>query len=830
MITLNSNIKETSVCDLDLFPGGVCLVSMTGDEKLLAVNKRLLTFYGCSSEEEFMAYTGGTYRGMVEPADYIPLKQLYERRSGDRERDVPGYNHFRIRTKEGHFLDLDGLISTVSHPKYGHLWTLHMVRTRIRLESEEMDRITGLLGRYAFYKRVGEMAAQDIYNGIFGSRVPVYINFTNFKLYNANHGIAVGDDFLRKIAYSLRTYFSDSLIAHLSADNFAILAPKENIRERLESLAEDLKTQVEDHSIVLKAGIMDSVELLGNDAVTNPRRAFDLAKMAADSIKQDASRTCAVYTEDMGQKLADQAYVLRNLEKALANGWVKVYFQPVVRTLTGKLCSMEALARWVDPERGLLTPNLFIPVLEKARLIPKLDIYIINRVASLLRCDIDNGLPVVPVSVNLSRVDFERIDPFKYIENIVKRYHLSRDLFCIELTETELALDGEKLQEEMGRFRKAGYRCWLDDFGSGYSSLNVLQNFHFDEMKLDMAFQRNTNADSRQILRSLCLMARSLGIHTLAEGVETKEQMEYLREIGCEKIQGYYYGKPMAYAEVRDYCREHHLVPEMPEEACVLDKVGLVNTVTDMPVALFSYDGENLVNLFENKAFRSVVKTISPQRRHWDGEPLRLDDHPVIAKIKERIEWSAAHGREETMNYVDNGRYMRGTVKVLAKEGNLCTGRMELYNITDNDNSQSSHKMDAAFRNILIVFRGIYCYRAKEDKLEILETASPWLKVGAKFPYSILTDGPAWIHKDDRERFKKYVDRDVLRRKTGKEKQPAIGLFRLRLPNGGYRWQEVIAFAVSPEPDSDILFCVKNVSLESVVHEAGIRGEGGWKS
>lgn len=253
----------------------------------------------------------------------------------------------------------------------------------------------------------------------------------------------------------------------------------------------------DDRSIALKVGIMTD-KLEGTLSLQLVRGAFDEARIACDSIKGDSSRLLAVYDKTMGQKLADRAYVLRNFDEALEKGYIKVYYQPVVRTLTGKVCSMEALARWEDPEKGLLTPAIFIPVLEEARLIPRLDSYMIEEAAKLCALLRRNRRPVIPVSVNLSRVDFDVMKPFQFVESIVSKYEIPRSALRMEVTESALTVDSGRLKEELAKFRKAGYQCWLDDFGSGYSSLNVLQNFSFDELKMDMAFQRQSGRKSRK--------------------------------------------------------------------------------------------------------------------------------------------------------------------------------------------------------------------------------------------------------------------------------------------------------------------------------------------
>ena len=235
-------------------------------------------------------------------------------------------------------------------------------------------------------------------------------------------------------------------------------------------------------------------------------------------------------------------YVASKIDEAISQEWIKVYYQPVIRSITRELCSAESLARWIDPEIGFLPPNKFIGVLEEKKLIHKLDCYIIERVCKDIHDLMIQKRPVVPVSVNLSRLDFVMMDMVGVVEDLVKKYDIPRDMLHVEVTESMIASDEDLMASVIQGFRSAGYEIWMDDFGSGYSSLTLLKDYDFDLLKMDMRFLSNFNEKSRNILRSTITMAKDLGIKTLAEGVETEEHFEFLKSIGCGKIQGYYFG------------------------------------------------------------------------------------------------------------------------------------------------------------------------------------------------------------------------------------------------------------------------------------------------
>jgi EAL domain-containing protein (putative c-di-GMP-specific phosphodiesterase class I) len=220
----------------------------------------------------------------------------------------------------------------------------------------------------------------------------------------------------------------------------------------------------------------------------------------------------------------------------------------VVWAETGKLCGAEALARWIDPTYGVISPAAFIPVLEEYHQIHKLDMFVMESVCNHIKDANDNNYPRIPVSINFSRLDFELADPVKEVSLCIEKYGLSKNDIHVEITETALSDTDKNLQEAMADFRAKGFSLWLDDFGSGYSGLNVLKDFSFDMMKIDMKFlsKFSENQKTQPILSSIVSLAQKIGMQTLTEGVETEEAREFLRSIGCQRLQGYLFGRPMS--------------------------------------------------------------------------------------------------------------------------------------------------------------------------------------------------------------------------------------------------------------------------------------------
>ena len=773
----------------DRLPGGICLVKADDSEEILLANAELLNYYQCANWQEFKELTGGTYRGMVEASDYIPLKDIV-RVKGQPEANY-AYFQFPYRTREGHFNKGNALLIRTTQKGLGDIWSINVMKSKYSRAPGETENITGLLGGTAFYKRVNEHIQMEKIDGTGGLYCSVYFNLTNFKLYNSNYGIEQGDELLRKVADVLRAHFPYSIIAHLNADNFALVAPRDGVIEQVEAVCREVDEMIDNFSITLKAGVFFRDP--DNPSEYTANSAFDMAKIACDSIKGDASRSWATYTETMGKNLAARAYVLENFDRALRNGYIKIFYQPVVRTLTGKLCGMEALARWEDPERGRLTPDMFVPVLEDAKLIYKLDSYVVEQVGKRLHTMEDSGMPVLPISVNLSSADFDHVDPLDVVERVVRKYRLPRSYIRIEITESALVKDGKKLQREIDRFRKAGYQCWMDDFGSGYSSFNVLQNFHFDELKIDMEFLAHFTEKAKSVIESTVRMAKKIGVQTLAEGVETKEQLDFLKSIGCEKIQGYYFGKPMPYDNVVERIKEQHWVTETREMAQYYDAAGREDFLTNCPFALLEDDGTKFRYLFVNNEFMKSLATAGTTSTDMSEHTINDNASPLSHLFRNFANEIAESGKEQVLTYTSKNQYMRLRCKTIASCGNKHIHRAELINVTFNSDQRQQDMLDGLVRSIYYLYNTVFIINFDENSCNpIVASASSWEFLHQK-TYGLeevrLSYARQNIHPDDQERFLEFVRLDNMEQRIEDSPEGMIAdYFRTKGADGNFTW------------------------------------------
>ena len=471
--------------------------------------------------------------------------------------------------------------------------------------SEKTDRyfdaLTGLPNLEYSCMR-GESFANEIREAD-GDPALVFLDFVGMKLYNNANGYEKGNELLICFAAFLKKQFPKNLVCRIANDHFMVIANMENLEEHLKRVRRDIKSVVSKISMDLYVGVCKIEEY---DAI------FDVtekAKLACNIQKKMRGEFIRYYDERLHKDLLLQNYVVNHVDEAIANGYIKIYYQPVVRTITETFCGMEALARWIDPQYGFLNPAVFIGALEDSRQIHKLDSHVIELVCKEMRAEIDQGHPVVPVSFNLSRLDFVGCDIFDVVERTLEKYSIDHELIRVEITESIMASD-PYVQREIERFRLAGYEVWMDDFGSGYSSLNTLKDYKFDELKIDMAFLSNLNEVSRIIISSMVRMSKHLGLKTLAEGVETREQMEFLKEIGCEKAQGYFYGKPQPLNDTMKHMADAGIAVESREMRVVYSKLGGLDYLVDSPKAILAYENGMFRFLFTNKQFEEQILSI----------------------------------------------------------------------------------------------------------------------------------------------------------------------------------------------------------------------------
>ena len=532
----------------------------------------------------------------------------------------------------------------------------------------------------------------------------------------------------------------------------------------------------------------------------------------------------------MGRDL--DTFIIQNYKKAMEYHEIQTFYQPVIRTSSGQLCSFEALARWIDPKIGTIYPNEFIPVLEREGLIHLLDLTIIRQVCARLRASLANGEPPIPVSVNLSRLDFTLCDIFTAADDIVSDYQIPHDFIYFEITESVIAEEKELMKGIVEQFRCAGYQIWMDDFGSAYSSLNVLKEFSFDELKLDMSFLRPFNLRSRRIVTAMIRMAKDINIHTLAEGVETEEQFVFLRDIGCEKVQGYYFGKPMPFEDAVAGLGKKEIEIEAPQDRTYYDDIGTINFLSavpfmtreekdslysarqlnSIPLMLAEFSADFFKVLFYNTEFEKMTNNSGMFNSVFTQETLcKPQPYRKISKNIINLMDAVRAAGEVKKLFAIHDKYFEITARCMTQTKEKYCVLVRVTNLTNEKKSDKTGFLDDSVRQIYALYDRVTVMNYAEDSITPLYTDKSANMISGRQGIKQLVEEYAekFIFPEDKDRFAHVFDpKTAVKRLTESASISFSEVFRTGVGHGNYAWFEYTLLHVS---NDDYFLLVLNI-------------------
>ncbi|MBE6121114.1 MAG: EAL domain-containing protein [Erysipelotrichaceae bacterium] len=452
--------------------------------------------------------------------------------------------------------------------------TIELSEDRQIIQVTERDSLTGLYNREYFYRYAEQY---DQYH-MDTPMDAVVIDVNHFHMINERYGRAYGDQVLKRIGEKVREIVREDggIVCRRQADTFLVYCPHRNDYETiLKNASAGLSGEDESNNRVrLRIGIYADA-----DKTIDIERRFDRAKLAADTIRSSFTRTIAVYDNAMHEAELYNEQLIEDFPNALREHQFTVFYQPKfdIRNDIPVLSSAEALVRWIHPELGMISPGVFIPLFENNGLIEELDAYVWRMAASQIRVWKERFGISVPVSVNVSRIDMYNPDIVGSFKALMEEFCITPHEFLLEITESAYTEDSAQIIDKVNRLRAEGFRIEMDDFGTGYSSLNMISSLPIDALKLDMRFIREAfrNQKDTHMIEVIIDIADYLGVPVIAEGVETAEQLQALKDLGCDIVQGYYFSRPVPPEEYERYIRElkdagiQHAVPDtkkIPEE------------------------------------------------------------------------------------------------------------------------------------------------------------------------------------------------------------------------------------------------------------------------
>lgn len=474
------------------------------------------------------------------------------------------------------------------------------------------DTLTGLYNKKKFIESVQEK---------FG-RYPekeyavVCLDVERFKFINDRFGFSEGDKLLAYIGEKMCEKLGEDVPkARIASDVFAFLDDKNNVDAG--QLSCEIQSWAQDYPIDTEVRIVAGIYNV--EARNIPVRLMcDRARFAIATIKSNYMVNVAEYNKTVRDYMLSQHELLNDTERAFENREFKVYLQPKFDIRTNKIVGAESLVRWIHPERGLVPPKDFIPLFEQNMLITRLDEYVWEETCRLIRMWIDADYSVVPISVNVSRLDIHALDVPKRFVEFADKYNIDRKFIEIEITESAFTNDEERIINTVDDLRQLGFKVLLDDFGSGYSSLHILKDINVDVLKIDARFfelGKNGSSKGREILESVVRMAKWIGLQTIAEGVETDEQKRFLLNLGCYYAQGFYFSKPIPQEQFEELIKNPNNVRTENDKDCAERTIAieelfhsdfmtenLLNNILG-GVAIYSYDGAGDLRLVKANDF-----------------------------------------------------------------------------------------------------------------------------------------------------------------------------------------------------------------------------------
>jgi len=411
----------------------------------------------------------------------------------------------------------------------------------------EQDQLTGVYNRETFYKKASKMMLEhrDTQYEI------IYLDIDCFKVVNDLFNQETGNLILKTAGYFLQVLVGNrGLCCRMEADHFVLCMPRDHVSPAhlLEALDDAMASLNISHNTVFYAGVYE---------VDNPLlpvdQMCDRARMAMSKVKGNYMQRYGVYDESLRELMLEEQMIARDMEFALQSNQFTIFVQPIYDALLGKIVSAEALVRWQHPVKGMISPARFIPVFERNGFIVRLDRYVWEEVCKLMVKLRESTGSLIPISVNVSRLNLYNLDLLDFLMGLVKKYQLPAELLHLEITETAYTRNSQQLIEEVRMFQQNGFKIFMDDFGNGYSSLNMLKDLPVDTLKIDMGFVQDVERSGRAgvIMKSVVDMADQLGMEIVIEGVENQSQLNFVRSIGCRNIQGYYYSKPLPLEDFR---------------------------------------------------------------------------------------------------------------------------------------------------------------------------------------------------------------------------------------------------------------------------------------
>lgn len=697
------------------------------------------------------------------------------------------------------------------------------------MKEYEVDELTGIYNRIGFYKETEKLFSKCPETKF----VVVYWNIRRFKAINGLFGHKAGDYILRQMAASIKLNMEmvGGTYARLERDNFVMCFPSELINDKSFVQPGDVSytkdgTQyhfASSYGLYIVENNKDDVAVI-----------VDKSRLAMESANGNYVNPYAFYDDSMQERLLQEQFLMSECQAAISERQFEVYYQPVCNAVDGTIVSAEALVRWNHPKRGMISPGDFIPVFEKNGFIEVLDRYVWENVCQMQKKRTDSREELVPISVNVSRRDLCSADLCEDIGSIMEKYGIRKELFRIEVTESAYSENPQKVIETVKKLKEKGFTIMMDDFGSGYSSLNTLKDLPVDILKIDMRFMNDLKSGGKSaiILESVVRMAKWMNLRTVAEGVETKEELNFLKSVECEYIQGYYFYKPMP---EKNFCE-------------LLDDPNMLSLGSVAIADLEGWDFSDIynANILAEDIFQDMngcmgiyeqiddqLEIIRVNRSYY--ELMKQDGYRITSEerlisnfmLQEHYEMllQKCHEAEESKDTEQmQGKRMRCDgipiwldirIRFLGKNGKRKMFSFYLTDITRIKELEQKEYLGKYTECLFLVFDKVYSMDYEKQKAEVLYSVDSDEKNREVIDFSEFFSKYRGMTKEviNKEFIKALKDKDEFEQCIKESGRKKISVdFRIDIPETNYKWISATLLKVDlSENEVDYLLCIQRI-------------------
>lgn len=638
----------------------------------------------------------------------------------------------------------------------------------------EYDKLTDIYNQETFYSKTSEMIKYSPQTQF----VIIYWNIERFKIINDLFGADMGDKMLYTMGQKLKNIAGNQgTYGRISADHFAICIDKKflnisDLCERSEHFFDDINPNF---TTTVSFGIYDI-----EDATVPVDNMCDRANLALQKIKGDYSIHYAYYDKTLRDTLIAEQEIYNDMITALKEHQFEIYVQPIIDIHNRRVDSGEILIRWNHPEKGVIPPNDFIPIFEKNGFIKELDYFVWEEACKFLSDRDKKNLRKIPVSVNISRVNVQNPNLCNLIIELTKKYNIDPSMLKLEITESAYTDNPQELLEKSAYLQSHGFILAMDDFGSGYSSLNLLKDFPVDILKIDMQFLGSDTISSRSgsILTSVVNMSKRLNIQTVAEGVETKAHVEFLDSIGCDRLQGYYFSRPVTIDDFNEFTEHQinfnsnhfNLIKNISDFDFLKSKSSIhYQLFSNVPygVSVYSISDKEFKLIYSNDSYIKMLGYSVGETYESKYDSFSTSDTTHLNELKESCSLTAKDKKERTIIIERNGRKSHRLISVKisyfdsnSEESLIVVNANDITDETNMQNTINSLSMEVnkSKNTIIDTFEKIPCavieLEINKDSSEIVyhnEFAASMLDyTNDEFESKIVSDPLCMVYDDDK--------------------------------------------------------------------------------